>query len=116
MKALLCWRCGEVKTEKRVDGVPVCTDCFVRDAAENRGRAVDYSELTPVYAKSKDKRAKVQAELEEANHDSEMEHRAPETTEPETEPSSGEGGTEAEETVPPTETGSTEEAEPQTTP
>lgn len=38
-----CVRCRKEKTGKRIDGVPVCQTCMLKDAAENKGRVIDYS-------------------------------------------------------------------------
>jgi hypothetical protein len=57
----LCLRCNKVETNKKVDGVPVCTDCYVKDAKENKGRAMDYSHLqepAPLYVSDKPKKVK----------------------------------------------------------
>ncbi len=41
-KLLPCVVCKEVETYRRVDGRPVCTDCFLVDADANGARAKDY--------------------------------------------------------------------------
>lgn len=33
------------ETGKLIDGVPVCRDCMLQDAKNNRGRVIDYSFL-----------------------------------------------------------------------
>lgn len=43
----LCLRCGKNETCKLVDGVPICSECMLKDAAENKGRVIDYSGLKP---------------------------------------------------------------------
>ena len=47
MTLKLCWRCQRNETAKRIDGVPVCRDCMLADARENKGILPDYSLLTP---------------------------------------------------------------------
>jgi hypothetical protein len=39
-----CKKCGK-DTTKIIDGVPICKDCMLNDAAKNRGRVIDYSDL-----------------------------------------------------------------------
>ena len=45
-----CKRCSfynrePKETGKRIDGVPICSECMLQDAATNRGRVMDYSGL-----------------------------------------------------------------------
>lgn len=42
-KLLPCVVCGITKTYRRVDGRPVCTKDFFKDAAANGGKPKDYS-------------------------------------------------------------------------
>ena len=41
-----CSKCDN-ETGKLIDGVPVCKDCMLKDAAGNRGRVIDYSKKMP---------------------------------------------------------------------
>jgi hypothetical protein len=50
-----CLRCTFYKREpketgKLIDGIPVCADCMLQDAKNNRGRVIDYSFLKEVAA------------------------------------------------------------------
>ena len=55
-KCLRCRALGREKpneTEKKIDGVSVCKQCMLEDAANNRGRVMDYSGLKDAPAPAK---------------------------------------------------------------
>lgn len=49
-----CKVCNKNETNKKVDGVPVCSECYIKDAKANHGRAVNYSNLLPKADKAKE--------------------------------------------------------------
>ena len=51
MNEELCWRCGLVRTGKRIDGKPICQICMLSDANANHGILPSYADLRPVGVK-----------------------------------------------------------------
>jgi hypothetical protein len=50
------------ETTKLIDGIPICKDCMLRDAAKNRGCVIDYTPLRLTLEHDPEYQAKVRLE------------------------------------------------------